>query len=137
MQEMPKVNDEHEAHYHQSDGKPGQRNAPPCYCVTPLTPVRPESGDPDKEPALAQHLIAPMHRRTGQPRWLYAIYAIDGTLLHVIQWSSAMDWPKWVDPLARLDIVEITVGEYNRWVAKRPELQTAFRMAEGGQRNEP
>jgi hypothetical protein len=89
--------------------------------------------DYGQDPALAQYLTAPMRRPTGQPRWLYAIYAADGTLLDVVQWSSVYGWPTWVEQLPRLDIIEITVKEYDRWVKKRAKLAANRAMAEAGQ----
>jgi hypothetical protein len=35
-------NGKNDAHYHQGDGKPGHRNAPPCYCEEESAPMRPE-----------------------------------------------------------------------------------------------
>ena len=32
-----------EEHYHQSDGMPGHRTAPPCVCDTPNTALRPST----------------------------------------------------------------------------------------------
>jgi hypothetical protein len=123
--QMPYVEgDVRDAHYHrEGDGKPGNRPALACYCGKPQLAMR---------PALAQSLTAPAHRPTGQPRWLYAIYAADGTLLDVVQWSSRDGWPGWVEKLVRLEIVIIAVKEYDRWVAKLSDLTSETALTAAG-----
>jgi hypothetical protein len=69
------------------------------------------------EPALAQHIAGPQHRRNGAPRWAYAIYAADGTLLDVISHDPVIGWPNWVKKLSRLDNVNVSVAEFDRWVS--------------------
>jgi hypothetical protein len=68
------------------------------------------------EPALRQYMSAPMHRPSGRPRWAYAIYAADGTLLDFIPWDTAIGWPQWVEELPQLAQVEVAAGEFDRWL---------------------
>jgi hypothetical protein len=71
------------------------------------------------KPALAQHIAAPSHRGTGAPRWAFAIYAADGTLLDVILHDPDIGWPNWVTELPRLPNVNVDVAEFKFWLVRR------------------
>jgi hypothetical protein len=68
------------------------------------------------EPALAQYMSAPMQRPSGRPRWAYAVYAADGTLLDFIPWDTAIGFPQWVEQLPRLKNMDVTAGVFDRWL---------------------
>jgi hypothetical protein len=70
------------------------------------------------EPALAQHIAGPQHRRNGAPRWACAIYAADGTLLDVIPHDPAIGWANWITELSRLDGVNVSAAEFERWLGR-------------------